>query len=110
MTWQRAALLADIPSDAPLPVAIGDESLALYSIGGTIYATSNVCTHEHAWLSDGYLDGDCIECPLHGGLFHVPTGEVRGGPVTEGIRAYPIRIEGAEVFVDLGRTPDDSPP
>ncbi len=101
MAWHLAARLVDISIETPLPVSIGDKSLALYSIDGQIYATGNVCTHEEAWLSDGFLAGDCIECPLHAALFHVPTGEVRGGPVTEGIKTYSVRIDGEEVFVEL---------
>lgn len=101
MVWQRCAGQADVWDGVPLPVQVGDESIALYNIDGTIYATSNVCTHEDTWLSEGYFEADCIECPLHGALYHIPTGEVRGGPATVGLKTYPIRIEGADVFIDV---------
>jgi nitrite reductase/ring-hydroxylating ferredoxin subunit len=101
MTWHPVAFVKDIGEDLPLPVDIGDDSIALYNIDGKVYATSNICTHEHAYLSDGYLDGDCIECPLHGARFHVPTGEVRGGPVSNGLKLYPVKVEGEQVFIDM---------
>jgi nitrite reductase/ring-hydroxylating ferredoxin subunit len=101
MAWQRCAALDDINIGTPLPIEIGKQSIALYNIDGKVYATGNICTHEHAWLSDGYLDGDCIECPLHAAVFHVPTGEVRSGPVSQPVKTYPIRIQGTDVFVDL---------
>jgi nitrite reductase/ring-hydroxylating ferredoxin subunit len=101
MTWHPVALIKDVGQELPTPVDIGDESIALYNIDGVVYATSNICTHQHAYLSDGYLDGDCIECPLHGGRFHVPTGEVRGGPVKDGLKSYPVKVEGEQVFVEM---------
>lgn len=106
MAWQRCAAAADVPADAPLAVQMGAESVALYLIDGRFYATSNVCTHEHAWLSDGYLDGDCIECPLHAAVFHVPTGEVRGGPVSEGIRTFALRVDDGEVYIEMAAAGD----
>ena len=101
MAWQRCSAYADVWEGVVLPVWVGDQSVALYNLRGTVYATSNVCTHEDAWLSEGYLDGDCIECPLHAALYHVPTGEVRAGPVSVPLRTYPIRIEGGGVFIDI---------
>ncbi len=72
MAWQRCASQDDVWEGTVLPVQVDGASVALYNLQGTIYATSNVCTHEEAWLSEGYLDGDCIECPLHQALYHVP--------------------------------------
>jgi len=101
MVWKRCAAGADLVAGTPLPVQIEERSIALYNIGGRVFATSNVCTHEDAWLSEGYVDGDCIECPLHGAVFHIPSGEVRGGPVDRGIQTYAVQVVDAEVFVDV---------
>lgn len=101
MTWHRCASRDDLWPGVPLPIQIDEKSIALYRLGERVFATSNVCTHEEAWLSEGYVDGDCIECPLHGAIFHIPTGEVRGGPVDKGIETYAVRVDGEEVFVDV---------
>jgi nitrite reductase/ring-hydroxylating ferredoxin subunit len=52
-------------------------------------------------MSDGYVDGDCIECPIHQALFHIPTGDVRSGPATEPLKTYPVKIEHDQVLVEL---------
>jgi naphthalene 1,2-dioxygenase ferredoxin component len=65
--------------DSVIGVKAGDLGVALYNIEGQLYATHNICTHAHAMLSDGWLDGDVIECPLHGGLFEVKTGKKGSG-------------------------------
>jgi nitrite reductase/ring-hydroxylating ferredoxin subunit len=101
MTWHLAAKAEDVRSGEIVASAVGTENIALYRIEGRVYATSNICTHAFALLSDGYLDGDCVECPIHQALFHVPTGEVRAPPATEPLKTYATKIEGDTVFVDV---------
>ena len=65
----------------------------------TVYATDNVCTHEHAFLSDGYVEGETIECPRHSGRFNYKTGEPRGAPVCIDLQTYQVKVEGGKVYV-----------
>jgi naphthalene 1,2-dioxygenase system ferredoxin subunit len=53
-------------------------------------------------LSDGFLEGTHIECPLHQGKFDVCSGKAMCAPLTVDIRTYPVKIENGRVFVDLG--------
>ncbi len=101
MAWHAVAQSSDLKEGSVLGVNAKEFSIALYRIEGVVYATSNICTHGLALLSDGYLDGDCIECPLHQGLFHVPTGEVRSPPVEEPIAVYPAKEDGDTILVQL---------
>jgi naphthalene 1,2-dioxygenase ferredoxin component len=100
--WVTVAQLAAIGEGEVLGVEIGDKSIALYNVDGEIYATDNVCTHAFAMLSDGWLDGDCIECPLHAGRFEVRTGKALGPPVEENIKVYPARVVGGDIQVKTG--------
>ena len=100
--WVTVAQLADIGEGEVLGVEIGDNSIALYNIDNEIFATDNICTHAFALLSDGWLDGDCIECPLHAGRFEVRTGKALGPPVDENIKVYPVRVVGNDVQVKPG--------
>ena len=101
LTWYVAARSSDLEEGSVLGVKVREFSIALYRIDGAVYATTNICTHGFALLSDGYLDGDCIECPLHQGLFHVPTGDVRSAPVSDPITTYPAREEADTVLIQL---------
>lgn len=101
MAWQVAAKLDELGEDEVLGVVVEGQPLALYKIGGRVYATHNICTHEHALLSDGYIEGDCIECPLHQARFHIPTGEVRAAPATEPIKTYAVKVEDGQILVDI---------
>jgi naphthalene 1,2-dioxygenase system ferredoxin subunit len=82
-------------------VKAGDLEVALYNIEGQLYATHNICTHAHAMLSDGWLDGDVIECPLDGGRFEVRTGKWLGAPITCDLKTFPVRVEGDAIQVKV---------
>ena len=99
--WIRVAALDEIPEGGTLPVEADGEAICLYNLGGRVHATHDICTHEEASLADGYVEGDCIECPLHQARFHIPTGEVRAPPATEDLRVFPVNVEGGEVFVQV---------
>ena len=100
MAWTRAAGLADLKEHRVMDALIGDEEIALYWVDDTAYATHNICTHAFARLSDGYLDGDCIECPIHQALFNVKTGEAVAPPAYQPVKTFPCRIEGEDVLID----------
>ena len=100
--WTDTAAIADVPENDVVGLIVAGRDVALYSVGGEIYATDNLCTHGHARLCEGFLDGHDIECPLHQGKFDVRTGQPGCAPVTEAIRTYPVKIDGDRVFLALG--------
>ena len=100
--WIRVASLGDIADGATLQVDVGANAVCIYNVGGTVYATQDSCTHAEASLAEGFIDGDCIECPLHQAVFHIPTGKVKAAPATEDLRVYPVRVEDGEIQVFAG--------
>ena len=90
--WIRVGAAGSLDVGSMTGVKQGDLHIAVYNVGGEFFATDNICSHAFALLTDGQLDGDIIECPLHGGCFRVKTGEGMGEPVSRDIRTYPVRI------------------
>jgi nitrite reductase/ring-hydroxylating ferredoxin subunit len=101
MAWKRAAGLAELKERRVMDAMIGGEDIALYWVDDAAWATHNVCTHAYARLSEGYLDGDCIECPIHQALFDVKTGAAVTAPASTPVKTYPCKLEGGDVFVDV---------
>lgn len=101
LTWINAAAVDDVPEDDVIGVDIGGRELALYRIESEVFATDNICTHGHARLCDGFLEGHEIECPLHQGRFDIRNGKAMCAPLTEDIRTYPVKIENGRVFVEI---------
>ena len=80
---------------------VGDLEIALCSVGDTIYAFNNICTHEYACMSDGFIDGDIIECPLHQARFHIPTGKVVSPPADIDLEIYRVKVIKTQVYVQI---------
>lgn len=99
--WIRVAAREDVKSGGILGVEIGGRRIALYNLDGRFHATDNVCTHAFALMSDGYLEGDVIECPLHGGRFNIRTGKGLGPPIVCDLKIYPVRLHGDDIEVNL---------
>ncbi len=97
--WIDVAALADLPEEDVVGVEAGGRDVALYRIDGEVYATHNICTHGHARLCDGFLEGHEIECPLHQGKFDIRSGQPTCDPVTDAIATYPVKIENGRVFI-----------
>jgi 3-phenylpropionate/trans-cinnamate dioxygenase ferredoxin subunit len=79
----------------------GGRSFAVYNTTSGFYATDGHCTHEKAHLARGLVIGDIIECPLHQGRFHIPTGKAKSAPVCVDLKCYPVKVEGGQVFIQL---------
>ena len=99
--WVRAAARTDLAEGEVIGVEVGGRSIALYDADGRVFATDNICTHAYACLSDGWLDGEVIECPLHAARFDIRSGKVLDPPATEDLKTYPVRIVDDEIQVRL---------
>ena len=99
--WIELAAVEAIPEDDVIGIDAGGKSFALYMVEGEVYATDNICTHGNARLCDGFLEGHEIECPLHQGKFDIRNGKAMCAPLTEDVKTYPVKIEGARVFVEV---------
>lgn len=101
MTWINAARLNEIPADEPLQVNLDGQLIALYRVEGSYYATQDTCTHAKASLSEGFLNGDCIECPLHEARFHIPSGKLISGPACDSLKVFTTKIDTDVLWLKL---------
>jgi len=99
----RVCAQADIAPETVKAFEVGDRRLAVYSIAGKFYVTDDECTHAAASLADGMLDGDVIECCVHFGAFHVPTGAVKAPPCSIALRTYKVVLQDNDIYADLDR-------
>ena len=99
--FHPVASTGDVGPGEMISVEVGGKTIALYNLDGKVYATSDICTHAYACLSDGYIDGENIECPLHQGLFHIPTGKAVAAPASEDLKTYPVKLDGGAVYIEV---------
>jgi nitrite reductase/ring-hydroxylating ferredoxin subunit/uncharacterized membrane protein len=78
-------------------VHLNGHRIVLARADDRIVAFQDHCTHRGGPLADGTLACNLVTCPWHGSQFDVETGEVVSGPAEEGIRIYPVQIDGEAI-------------
>jgi 3-phenylpropionate/trans-cinnamate dioxygenase ferredoxin component len=97
--WHLAGVVDDLEDEDVEQFRFGPLAIAIYRANGEFYATQDLCTHEHAYLSDGVVIDCVVECPFHQGRFDVRNGRALGAPVIEPLKTYPIKIVDGRIFV-----------
>ncbi|GAA4909197.1 bifunctional 3-phenylpropionate/cinnamic acid dioxygenase ferredoxin subunit [Streptomonospora salina] len=87
-----ACHLDDLPQGESLRV-MADDPIALFNADGEIYAVDDTCTHQNASLSEGWLEGCHIECPLHEAAFDLRTGQPTCLPAKRPVRTYAVTVD-----------------
>lgn len=102
-TWIDVAAADDVFEGAAIAVTPEGRDIAVYKTeSGEVFATDNICTHGHARLCDGFLEGHEIECPFHQGRFDIRDGSPTAEPCTEAVKSYPVKVESGRVWLSLG--------
>jgi nitrite reductase/ring-hydroxylating ferredoxin subunit len=91
----------DVAPGTALKVESAGHTLAVFNVGGEYWVTDDHCTHGPGSLSEGYIDGDIIECNFHGGQFNIRTGEVVGPPCMVPVKTYPATVVEGKVTIEV---------
>ena len=98
MDFVRVARASEIPPGSAKVVVVLGHPVAVFNVGGSFHAVSNVCLHRGGPIGEGTLDGPIVTCPLHGWEYDVRTGKNVSNPLAR-LRTYSVRIEGDDVLV-----------
>jgi len=101
--WLAVCRSEDLGEDEVVRFDHGGVVYAVYRTQSGLYATDGICTHNHAYLADGLVMDDIIECPLHQGRFHIPTGKAKSSPACVDLRTYAAREADGNVLIGLSR-------
>jgi NAD(P)H-dependent nitrite reductase small subunit len=79
---------------------IGNTEIAIFKVDGKIYALSNICPHQHtALIYDGFIEDDCVVCPVHGWIFELQTGKLKTGG--KGLDSYEVNVVDNMIYVKV---------
>jgi 3-phenylpropionate/trans-cinnamate dioxygenase ferredoxin subunit len=92
--------VADLQPGQPRLVDVEGTPVCLVNVDGTVRAVHDVCTHALESLSGGWVEGDTIECPRHGALFSLETGEVLSPPATRPLPTFSVEVRDGRVLLD----------
>ncbi len=104
--WRVAASVEEVVKSGPLALEIGGHRIGLYCVDGRFFALQNVCPHAYALLTAGFINGDEVECPLHGAVFRISTGECLWPADLRGLERYETRVEDGKVSILIGAEGD----
>lgn len=91
---------ADVAPGNAIKVETGDLILAVYNVDGEFFVTDDACTHGPGSLSEGYIDGDVVECNFHNGQFNIKTGEVVSPPCMIPVKTYRVVVDNGRVMIE----------
>jgi nitrite reductase (NADH) small subunit/3-phenylpropionate/trans-cinnamate dioxygenase ferredoxin subunit len=99
--FQTVCKLADLPDGEGKAVPVGRKVIAVFRVGGEVFAIDDVCPHMGASLSGGYVEQGVVTCPWHAWRFRLKDGTWADYPKVK-ITCYPVRVEGDDVQVQIG--------
>ena len=94
--------LSEITENSSRLVEIEDKKIAIFNVGGEIYAIDDICSHAEASLSEGEVFDCIVECPLHGAEFDLRTGEATTLPATKPVVTYNTDVDDEYLYVEVG--------
>lgn len=100
-TTHRVAGAADLPAGEVRLLEVDGQRVCLARTDAGLFAVDDTCSHEEESLSEGWLDGDCIECPAHNSVFDLRTGEALTLPATEPVRTFTVTEDGDDVLITI---------
>jgi nitrite reductase/ring-hydroxylating ferredoxin subunit len=109
LTFHAVAAVGDVTPQTVLRAEVGDEDIAVFNLDGAYYAIKDMCTHGEARLSEGYIEGDEIECSYHAGRFEIKTGKASQFPCVVDVESYPVKVENDMILVGIESSPSQYP-
>lgn len=91
--------LSDLPVGESVRVE-GSVAIAVFNADGVLYAIDDTCSHQNASLSDGFLEGCAVECPLHAACFDLRTGQPDGPPAKKPVTVHGVHVVDGHVYVE----------
>lgn len=101
MSATRVCALSDLEQDQPLKVEVDGVAIAVVlDSAGEVHAIGDTCTHGDISLSEGFVEGDTLECWAHGSAFSLRTGKPLNLPAYEPVPVFVVEIDGDDVLID----------
>lgn len=102
----RVGSVTDVPEGETLLVPAATTGTVPISVfhaeDGEFYALDDRCTHGAASLSEGWVEDDQIECPLHGAAFCLRTGAALTLPATVNTNTHRVEVDGEDLLLYPG--------
>ena len=101
MSAERVCGASELVENQAKRVVVGGVPIALVKdSAGDIHAIGDTCTHGDISLSEGFIEGDAIECWAHGSQFSLLTGQPLNLPAYEPVPVFTVELVDGDIFID----------
>ncbi|AGW41357.1 benzene 1,2-dioxygenase, ferredoxin protein [Leifsonia xyli subsp. cynodontis DSM 46306] len=101
MAGTRVLPAAELVENQPTRVVVDGVPIALVKdSAGDIHAIGDTCTHGEISLSEGFVEGETLECWAHGSPFSLITGKPLNLPAYEPVPVFPVEVIDGDVYID----------
>lgn len=103
--WISLCPASEIPPGQREVFGVDNRWIAVFNVGGKIYAIEDLCTHDGNTLAfdrddrPSRLHDHEIECPRHGGRFDIRSGKATRSPADIDVPWHETRIENGAIQV-----------
>jgi 3-phenylpropionate/trans-cinnamate dioxygenase ferredoxin component len=110
MSTVDVCALDDLTSGTATKFDVSGFAISLVRIDDDVYAIGDVCSHANVSLSEGevWCEEREIECPKHGSLFSLTSGEALTLPATQPVPVFEVTVLDGRVHVAVTLTTIDS--
>lgn len=99
VTLVRACRVDELPPGQAYVIE-GENPIAVFNAGGTLFAIDDTCSHAKFSLSEGDIEGETVECVMHTSRFCLRTGRALTPPATRPVRTYTVVVEDGDIYVE----------
>jgi len=101
MAATKICALDELEVNQAVKVEIDGVAIALVrDAAGDVFAIGDTCTHGDISLSEGFVEGQTLECWAHGSMFSLTTGKPLSLPAYDPVPVYSVELIDGFVFVD----------
>lgn len=101
MAASRVLSLAELVENQAARVVVDGVPIAVVKdSAGDVHAIGDTCTHGEISLSEGFVEGETLECWAHGSQFSLHTGKPLNLPAYEPVPVYAVELIDGDVFID----------
>jgi 3-phenylpropionate/trans-cinnamate dioxygenase ferredoxin subunit len=95
--------ISELPPGQGRLVETDGWEIGIFNCNGTLHAIEDRCSHDDGDLVQGDFDpGKCtVECPRHGSLFDLRTGNPLTLPAYVPVDTFPVHIENDVVKLEV---------
>ncbi len=99
MAQVKVATRSEIAPGTAKTVEVNGKQVALFNVGGQLYAIDNTCLHRGGPLGEGEIDGKIVTCPWHGWEYDVTTGATLDDPAKK-VACFKVQVSGDDVLIE----------